>query len=273
MTRRNLLLYVLLPALNLAVLTALIRYFDLDLRINRLFFDENAGRFLEVDADRWKVLYHFGPIPGLVLGIGAIVMYVASFLFARCRPYREQCALLGLLLALGPGLIVNGLLKPGLDRPRPCDLTEFGGRNSFVPVLAVGTPLEEGHKSFPSGHASIGFYLLAPIFVLSHHCRRWSITFLVLGLALGLAMGIGRVAQGRHFPSDVLWAGAIVYFTGITLAYVLRVVNDMIPALAWQGQLLSERLIFRLDDYRHARDDKAPAPQVSHRDDSKRRAA
>ncbi len=273
-TRTHLLLYLALPMLGLVGLTLCVRCYDLDLRISRLFFDVEAGNFPGLDAARWSALYRYGPVPGLVLGIGAITMLAASFLWQRFRKLREPCAFVALVLVLGPGLLVNGLLKPAWDRPRPCELIEFGGTHEFVPVLNLRVTSEHVSKSFPSGHASIGFYLLAPIFVLTRSSRRWSIAFLVLGLSLGFAMGLGRVAQGRHFPSDVLWSGAIVYFTGLLLAYVMHPATSALPSLAsHDGAMTAEPSVLRLDEYRQPVDREIDTSDAADRDASKRRAA
>jgi lipid A 4'-phosphatase len=35
-------------------------------------------------------------------------------------------------------------------------------------------------------------------------------------------MGLGRMVQGGHFLTDVLWAGAITYLAGLVLYYIFR---------------------------------------------------
>jgi membrane-associated PAP2 superfamily phosphatase len=42
----------------------------------------------------------------------------------------------------------------------------------------------------------------------------------LLGLAYGTVMGIGRMVQGGHFATDVLWAWGLTYLTGLILAYI-----------------------------------------------------
>ncbi len=269
LTRKNAVIYLLLPMLCLAAATVCIRYLNLDLVASRLFFDVEAGSFSNADANPWVFLYTYGPLPGMAIGIGAIAMVVASFWWQRFRLYREPCVFLALMLALGPGLLVNGVLKPSWDRPRPCELTEFGGSEEFLPVLNLHFSGETISKSFPSGHASIGFYLLAPIFVLSNRSRRWSMLFLMLGLSLGFAMGLGRVVQGKHFPSDVLWSGAIVYFTGLILAYVIRPATRFVAA----PDSTTDPHVFRLDEYRSATDLEPEEAQTPDQAASKRRAA
>lgn len=76
-------------------------------------------------------------------------------------------------------------------------------------------------KSFPSGHASMGFYMFSPYFVLRRSSRPGSIGFLVLGLGYGALMGLARMIQGGHFASDVVWAGGFIYLSGLLLSVLL----------------------------------------------------
>ena len=89
-----------------------------------------------------------------------------------------------------------------------------------MPVGVASQQLKP-NSSFPSGHASIAFYWMAPGFVLANRQRRLSLGFFAGGTAYGLAMGAIRIAQGGHFLSDVIWAGAIVYLTGVVLAWLI----------------------------------------------------
>jgi membrane-associated PAP2 superfamily phosphatase len=45
---------------------------------------------------------------------------------------------------------------------------------------------------------------------------------LATGLVYGFLVGYARIAQGAHFLSDVIWALGIVYFTAVSLFYLLR---------------------------------------------------
>jgi membrane-associated PAP2 superfamily phosphatase len=63
---------------------------------------------------------------------------------------------------------------------------------------------------------------MAPAFFLYRRQERWAAAFLLLGIAAGAIMGVTRMAAGGHFVSDIIWAGAIVYFTGLTLAAIFR---------------------------------------------------
>jgi membrane-associated PAP2 superfamily phosphatase len=124
------------------------------------------------------------------------------------------------MLAIGPGLIVNGVFKPYWGRPRPHCTIPFGGDQEFLPVLQKGC--DQDYASFPCGHASMGFYLMAPAFVFYRRKPWLAMAF----LCLGLVAGITRIVEGSHFASDVLWSGGFVYFTGLALAAVFRLTTD-----------------------------------------------
>ena len=68
----------------------------------------------------------------------------------------------------------------------------------------------------------MGFYLMAPAFVLYRRHRRAAAEFFALGLAGGTIMGVARIVAGSHFASDVVWSAGIVYFTGLALAAVFH---------------------------------------------------
>ena len=48
-------------------------------------------------------------------------------------------------------------------------------------------------------------------------------------MGYGILMGVARMAQGGHFPSDVLWAWGMVYLVGVALYYLLRMDRDAEP--------------------------------------------
>jgi lipid A 4'-phosphatase len=68
----------------------------------------------------------------------------------------------------------------------------------------------------------VGYFLFAPFFFLRKQSLKLAWFFLLLGLSYGTFMGIGRMVQGGHFVTDVLWAWGLTYLTGLTLSYVFR---------------------------------------------------
>jgi len=58
---------------------------------------------------------------------------------------------------------------------------------------------------------------------------------LLVSIALGTVVGVARVATGRHFVSDVLWAGIIVFTVNGLIAYaVLKLPRRPQPPVAPQ---------------------------------------
>lgn len=111
----------------------------------------------------------------------------------------RDLAYLLLVLALGPGLIVNGLLKEHWGRARPVNCVEFGGSQTFTPAYVFS---DQGGKSFSSGHAAGSAYWVVVALILARGGRRryW------LGLAVGYSLLVAwaRLAAGGHFFSDIL---------------------------------------------------------------------
>lgn len=209
--------------LVLLILTILFRLTEADLIICHWFYGEGHDTWLFADWSICIFLYYFGPLPGLVMGLGGLLVAVMSKWHAVMRPWASSGLFLGLLLALGPGILVNGVFKPNWYRPRPKQVSDFGGKQAFVYVWDIAPQTKS--RSFPSGHASMGFYLMAPAFLLYRRRPQLALFFLMLGGTAGLAIGVARLAQGGHFPSDVLWSGGMVYAAGLILRGLFQLVR------------------------------------------------
>lgn len=207
------------PLVLLAGLTIPFWVTDLDVAVAGRFYVQSAG-WMHGGDQPWSALYHYGVIPAWVLSVSALVIFVASFWVRRFVTFRRAALFLVLVMIVGPGLLVNDLFKERWGRPRPKDLVEFSGEKQFVKVWVKSAP--ENGNSFVSGHASTGFYLLTPYFLLRRRAKWWALFFVVLGLGYGSLIGLARIVQGAHFLSDVLWALGIVYLTGLAFLYALR---------------------------------------------------
>lgn len=207
-----------IPVLLLATLTIPFFRSDVDMRIARHFYVPGAG--FPVGAEPlWRALKYYGVIPAWLVSIGALGVWIASFARPRLRSMRRGAIFLVLVMAIGPGLIVNGVFKAHWGRPRPRDMVELGGTRAYVAPLVKG-PRENG-GSFCSGHAATAFYLLTPYFLLRRRSRWNAAAVLVCGLAYGSMMGYARMAQGAHFLSDIVWALGVVYLSALAVFYAL----------------------------------------------------
>ncbi len=212
---------ILVPIGILIVLTGLIRMFDLDLKTATAFYDASSGA-------RWpwnvnpiiQLLYRYGTIPAIGAASIAGVIWVASAFRPELVKHRGLAMYLALVMAVGPGLIVNAVFKDHFGRPRPRDVEQLGGDKQFLPVLQPD--FSQTEKSFPSGHASMGFYWMCLGVFFWERTRRLGWGFLLFGVAYGSLMGFGRIVQGGHWLSDILWAGGFVYLTSWILYRTLR---------------------------------------------------
>jgi len=180
---------------------------DIDLALSARFYAPDVGwRYAE--AWGWRWLFEFGLRPTIVMACGAFVVLIGSWLRPAWVQYRRACLVLVLAVALGPGLVVNGILKPYWGRPRPRHVAMFGGAQAYHPWWRPGGP--GSGKSFPSGHAAMGFAMIAGAVLIPQRHGRWRRAALGAAFGYGWLVGCGRIVQGGHFFSDVAWSGVIV---------------------------------------------------------------
>lgn len=223
MTRFWLLLLYVIPAVLLAVGTAVFLINpQLDLVIARKFYLAGAVDRWHLGVEQpWAFLYSFSAFPAIVVSALAFCILVLGIGRPRLSRHRKTTTYLLSVLVLGPGLIVNGLMKEYWGRPRPNNLTEFGSDQAFEGLLRLDP--ETAGKSFGCGHATMGFFFLALAFILLAAGRRKAGWFVFLGaLVYGSLIGAARVIQGSHWTSDVLWAGGVVWLSAGLLFQLFR---------------------------------------------------
>ena len=122
------------------------------------------------------------------------------------------------LSLLGPGLLVNVILKEYWGRERPTGIEAFGGAHPYTPPFQI--PGSCAHNcSFVSGEGS-GSMATALVFVAiaSHLPRGAAVALMVAGAAVAVLGGGLRVAMGGHFLSDVLIGAILTYILAEALA-------------------------------------------------------
>ena len=221
---------------------------DIDITLQNMLYSN--GEWVFRDHAIWIFLYDYGPAPAVIIFVVALLLWFIASFSGFQKQNRRVLAFVALLMVLGPGLLVNAVFKEYWGRPRPRETVEFGGQREFVPPLVIGEfvvmqshekmlessqgavewdilrnlyGIKGQYNSFPSGHASTGFYMIFPYFLYRNRKKVIALTWLAGGVCFGTLMGAGRMAQGAHFASDTLWAGAIVYLAGLTLSYALRI--------------------------------------------------
>lgn len=217
--KKGVIVDVVVPLIFLMGFTIIFWITDLDLWISGHFFVPGEG-WVYKDMQLWRLLHDYGPFPAILLATSALIVFIASFRSRVLVVYRKPALFFVFLMLLGPGLIVNVIFKEHWDRTRPRNVQEFSGPHPFYYVWQKG--MIGNGRSFPSGHAAMGFFLCAPYFVLRKTSQKWAYLFLIVGICCGLTIGLARIVQGRHFASDVIWAGGFVYFCGLGLSYVFH---------------------------------------------------
>lgn len=127
-----------------------------------------------------------------MLGTGTVVMTMAliAAVFLWLNAHKHSATLLA--IATGGGVVLNGLLKAGFDRPRP-HIFEWG-------TNAVSS-------SFPSGHAMSAAIVYGTVAYLAARLQKRAASrmlTMVLAALMIVLICASRLYLGVHYPSDVL---------------------------------------------------------------------
>jgi len=194
---------------------------ELDIRFSMLFYDP-VSRFYLADAPFCHYIYESVEIVSTAWVVLAFLLL--TVLWIRKKPWFGLSAkhLIYLLaaLAMGPGLIVNVVLKDNWGRARPYDVIQFGGASVFTPAFAISSQCHH-NCSFVSGHAAMGFYFIAFGFFRHKVCRkRFNLLILLAGI-YGAVVGLVRILQGGHFLSDIVFAFFVIYAASAVLYWIM----------------------------------------------------
>ena len=192
---------------------------QIDLSVSGWFYQPHRGFVLH---DWAPVAFIYHAVPWITWAVILILAVAAAWLFLMERPLwrfdRKALLFVILSVALGPGLLANTLLKDHWGRARPTQIEAFGGSSHFTPAPLPAAECPR-NCSFVSGHAALGFSLVAFAFLLPAGTARRRVIAAALGF--GGLVGLVRVAQGGHFLSDVVWAGLLVFGTTAILHWLI----------------------------------------------------
>lgn len=200
--------------LVVAVSLLFLAFPGVDLRVSGLFHFGEAG-FAAQDVPFLRKVRHLGPFLVRVIAVAAVAVLLLKLLVPGRRPLlplRQPLFALSTLI-LGPGILVNSILKNNWGRPRPRSVEEFGGDLPFQPVWKI-TDHCDSNCSFVSGEASAAMWLVGMVLLLPAGWRRPALAFVA---PLGLVLSVNRVAFGGHFLSDTLisWGLTLLLILGV----------------------------------------------------------
>lgn len=174
-------------------------------------FNFNTPRFDRLDV--WVATHLRGnTFIGLFHYLGetifVVIVTIIVFFYAWIREQNYR-ALLFVVLTMAAGTAINQGLKALFARARP----------EIVDQLTS--------YSFPSGHSQMGvlyLFMLAYLFSkwTTHH-KRIALVWLA-AVVLACLIGLSRIAESRHFATDVLagWSLGYTWFIICVLWYELR---------------------------------------------------
>ena len=218
---------------------------DLDLAITRLFY-ESPGRgfrltsYIFFEGHPW--LLRLRDASMWIVATLALAP-VAALLVKLLRPTKPMLmsprAIVFLLgtLALAPGVLANAVLKEHWARPRPIEVREFNGSDSFVAWWDPRGTCDQ-NCSFISGESAGAFWTLAPAALAPPPLRAAAYG---AALAFGTAVGAMRVAVGGHFFTDVAFSALLTFL----IVWVAHGLMFRWP-LPWPSDAAIERAIERL---------------------------
>jgi lipid A 4'-phosphatase len=226
----------LLIALALAAAVGLLFgvYPKLDLELVRPFFDPAAGGFWASFNGVANGLRDLSRLIVTLLVAPAVIAIVVKLVRPRqpmLMPGRSAVLMVA-TLALAPGLLTNVLLKSHWGRPRPIDVTEFGGDQHFVPWWDPRGDCPD-NCSFVAGEPSGAFWTLAPAALAP---PAWRAVCTAAAVVFGAGIGLVRMVGGGHFFTDVV-------FSGIFTFLVIWLMHGLL--FRWRPRRISDRAVER----------------------------
>ncbi len=199
----------------------------IDLWVSDLGYDATAGFWIDEVPLSSQVRH--------AIWNGSTAMVIVAVVGLSWRTIRKRASIIParvwafilLLYIIGPGLIVNVLLKEHWGRARPATIIEFGGTLQFTPPIQI-TDQCLTNCSFVSGEASAAMALCLSLLMILHHLRPLigSVAFRtgqgIAVLIVGLASA-QRIATGRHFLSDTILAILLVLLIATALRVLLKI--------------------------------------------------
>ncbi|KIW17734.1 hypothetical protein PV08_04929 [Exophiala spinifera] len=145
------------------------------------------------------------------------------------RLWELNCGWLGLLLAQGAAFVITGSLKNLCGKPRPdlvdrcqpragsADGVPYGLVTRAICTQTDSAIMQDGFRSFPSGHSSSSFaglfylslYLAAKLHVLDQKGEVWRTVIVLIPTLAASCVAMSRIMDARHHPFDVLFGSAL----------------------------------------------------------------
>lgn len=205
----------ILVAVSIILAAIFIIFPQIDLFISGLFYKEGSKFYLNENP---ILMFLHNSVTYITISMAILWISLIVAISIKTKPVwglsRLRVVYMLLVLAIGPGLVVNTVFKDHWGRARPSTIELFGGNKKFTPAFIISDQCNK-NCSFVSGDPSVGFYFLALALAISRHRK----LFTCVGLGLGTVFSATRIIQGGHFFSDTVFSGIFTF----TVAYLLYI--------------------------------------------------
>lgn len=175
----------------------------LDFSLARMFYVPGVGFIGRQSYWLEDILHDRAKQVVIVLFVLLLIVFVVSLFSSRLPEWRRPLGYTILAMALTTSIVTP--LKAVTAVHCPWSLSEFGGSETYTPLLSHRAETLKPGRCWPGGHASTGFSLLALFFALRDRHPRGARIALGVALGLGAIFSVGRMMQGAHFLSHNLW--------------------------------------------------------------------
>lgn len=180
---------------------------QIDLTVSGWFYDGQPD-FWARQNDFLRRLRYLGITASRLIIILLVLFVVLRLIFISLKKLFPIQKVIFLLVscAMGPGLIVNVLLKSNWGRARPIQTDIFGGVWPYSDVWVIVDHCKT-NCSFVSGEGAVSIWMLGVALLVPEIWRKTTLMFL---LVFAVLMSGNRIAFGGHYLSDILLSWAIV---------------------------------------------------------------
>lgn len=188
---------------------------DIDTHLSAEFYRAGVGFPLAQDAHLLLLRWLGRAVPAsIAIVLTALVVWRLLRKQTFVTISDRALAFVACSFALGPGLIVNVILKSHWGRARPLATDLFGGSAQFTPAW---WPWGECYSncSFVSGEASTAAVLMALAAITPRRYRSASMGAVTAWM---IAISLNRMAFGAHYFSDVVLSCLLT----LTVVYALK---------------------------------------------------
>lgn len=178
-----------------------------------LNFDLSVFRFVED--------YIWNPVLDVImtiityLGEGGVVWIIIALILLFTKKYRK-CGVAMALGLIGSLVVVDWIIKPIVERPRPFNLEQWEGIFNYPNLVS-----KPSSWSFPSGHSSSS--LAASVALLCTNKK-----FGIPAVILGVLIAFSRIYVHVHYPTDVIVGIIVGAILGVIAGFIA---NRYYPSL------------------------------------------